>query len=76
MPIDAPLGGPIDANADQIGVVGSGTVLDVPIATVACPTVEVGQGLGDDNVSDDSLSHPPGFRRDVELNPGTSKNEV
>nr|KAJ0210828.1 hypothetical protein LSAT_V11C400171530 [Lactuca sativa] len=73
VPIDAPLGGPIDVNADQIGVVGSGTVLDVPIATVACPTVEVGQGLGDDNVSDDSLSHPPGFRRDVELNPGTSK---
>ncbi|CAI9294433.1 unnamed protein product [Lactuca saligna] len=73
VPIDASVGGPIDANDDQIGDVGSGTVSDVPVATLVGPTVEDMQGLGDDNVSNDPLSQPPGFKRDVELNPGTSK---
>ncbi|CAH1446166.1 unnamed protein product [Lactuca virosa] len=73
VPLDAPVGGPIDVSGDQRGAVGSGTAPDTPNATMAGSTVEAKQGLCEDNGSNESLSQPPGFRRDVELNPGTIK---
>ncbi|CAH1431366.1 unnamed protein product [Lactuca virosa] len=68
VPVDVPVAGPVDVDVD-----GSGIVPTVSIATVAGPTVEVIQGLCDDNVSTESLSQPPSFRRDAKLDPGTSK---
>lgn len=43
VPLDVPMVGLVDVD-------GSGTIPVVLIATVAGPTVEVVQGLGDDNV--------------------------
>lgn len=76
MSLDAPVGGTIDVNDDQRGPVGSRAVpkvQNVKTATVAGRMVEAMLQLGEDNVSNESLSQPPGFRRDVELYPGNSK---
>ncbi|CAI9284613.1 unnamed protein product [Lactuca saligna] len=73
MPVDVPVAGPVDVDVGPIDVDGFGTVPAIPIATMAGPTVEAVQGLGDDDVSAKSFSQPPGFRRDVELDSRTSK---
>ncbi|CAH1453334.1 unnamed protein product [Lactuca virosa] len=44
-----------------------------PIDTGIGPTVEVVQRVGEENDSTESLSQPPGFRRDVEMEHGNSK---